>query len=68
MPFMCVILAHTDEAPPTLVYLRVRVEPFAFRSDRRWWVGPADPIDPLVGEIRVVDKPARTTYAPPPYS
>src|SRR5262245_58451927 len=65
--FVCVILAHTDEAPPPLVDCRVGIEPLAVRGDWNGYVGrvrrragaprrrPAELINPLVREIRIVD-------------
>src|SRR5262245_49824040 len=65
--FVCVLLAHTDEAPPALVDGRVGIKPFAVRGDWNRYVGrvrrrtgatrrrPADLINPLVREVRIVN-------------
>src|SRR5262245_44181416 len=57
MSFVCVILAHTDEAPPAFVYRCVCIEPLAFRRNRvsNWTTRLTDPINPLVREVGVID-------------
>src|SRR5689334_24364377 len=69
--FVCVILAHTDEAPPALVYRCVCIEPFAFWGNWSWYVGrvrrrtgairrrPADHVNPLVRKVGVIDHAIR---------
>src|SRR6185503_3489279 len=69
--FVCVILTHTDEAPTTIVYCSIRIEPLAFGSDWAWYVGrvrrrtgatrrrPADPINSLIREVGVIGHAVR---------
>src|SRR5215203_624352 len=51
-----VVLSHGDEAAAVPIYHHVRVSPAGLRRERRRLVARDQVVDPLVGEVREVDR------------